>query len=60
MSEKELLYLEDALSHLEYFNQHLGINKECLNETKELNLIKKIDKKTKQIYANFYNELKGE
>lgn len=60
MSEKELLYLEDALGHLKYFKQHLCINKECLNDSKEQSLIKKIEKKTNQIYINFYNELKGE
>ena len=45
MSEKELLYVEDALSHLEYFKRHLCINKECLTEEKEVSLLKKIDKK---------------
>ncbi len=60
MSEKELLYVEDALSHLEYFKRHLCINKECITETKEVNLLKKIEKKTDSLYQDFYNELKGE
>ena len=60
MSEKELLYVEDALSHLEYFKRHLCINKECLTEAKESNLLKKIEKKTDSLYQDFYNELKGE
>ena len=60
MSEKELLYLEDALSHLEYFKRHLCINKECVSETKESNLLKTIEKKTDTLYQDFYTELKGE
>ena len=60
MSEKELLYVEDALSHLEYFKRHLCNNKECITETKEVNLLKKIEKKTDSLYQDFYNELKGE
>ena len=60
MSEKELLYLEDALSHLEYFKRHLCINKECVSETKESNLLKKIEKKTDTLDQDFYTELKGE
>ena len=60
MSEKELLYVEDALSHLEYFKRHLCINKECLTEEKEVSLLKKIDKKVDQMYQTFYNLLKGE
>ena len=35
MSEKELLYVEDMLGHLEYFKKHLEINKECLTDSKE-------------------------
>ena len=60
MSEKELLYVEDALSHLEYFKRHLCINKECLTEEKEVAMLKKIDKKIDQMYQDFYNLLKGE
>lgn len=60
MSEKELLYVEDALSHLEYFKRHLCINKECVTENKETTLLKKIEKKTDAIYESFYEQLKGE
>ncbi len=60
MSEKELLYIEDALSHLEYLKRHTTINKECVTETKEINTLKKIEKKIKDLYQDFYNILKGE
>ncbi len=60
MSEKELLYVEDALGHLEYFKRHLCMNKECLSETKEINLLKKIEKNTDSLYQKFYDLLKGE
>ncbi len=58
MSEKELLYVEDALGHLEYFHRHLSINSECLNDTKNENCLKKIMKKTNDVYSSFYNLLK--
>lgn len=59
MSEKELLYVEDALSHLEYFKRHLSINKECLTDTKSESSLKKIEKKTQNLYKTFYNLLEG-
>lgn len=60
MSEKNLLYIEDALAHLEYFKRHLGINGECLSENNETSLLKKFSKKTDRLYTNFYDLLKGE
>jgi len=60
MSEKELLYVEDTLSHLEYFKRHLEINMECLTEAKEVAMLKKISKKIDSMYVTFYNLLKGE
>ena len=60
MSEKELLYIEDALSHLEYFKRHLCINKECLSEEKEENDLKKMGKKVDTLYQNFYSLLGGD
>ncbi len=60
MSEKELLYVEDTLGHLENFKRHLCINKECVTETDELAMLKKIDKKCDSMYQSFYNLLKGE
>lgn len=57
MSEKELLYLEDTLSHLEYFKRHISINKECLSEEKELAMLKKIEKKIEKLYQDFYQLL---
>ncbi len=60
MSEKNLLYIEDALAHLEYFKRHLCINEECLSENKEAALLKKFAKKTDRLYVNFYDLLKGE
>ena len=45
MSEKNLLYIEDALAHLEYFKRHLCINEECLSENNETSLLKKFSKK---------------
>ncbi len=58
MSEKELLYIEDMLGHLEYLKKHLEINIECLT-TKE-NILKKIDKKISSMYKNFYDLLGGD
>ncbi len=59
MSEKELLYIEDMLGHLEYFKKHLDINSECVNDKDALNVLKKISKKACGMYANFYEVLKG-
>jgi len=60
MSEKELLYVEDTLSHLEYFKRHLSINKECVTESNEVTMLKKIEKKCESLYQTFYELLKGE
>ena len=60
MSEKELLYVEDALGHLEYFKRHLEINKECVHEEKEKSILKKMEKKCISMYETFYGLLKGE
>ena len=59
MSEKELLYVEDSLGHLEYFKRHLEINKECVTEQNEVSMLKKIEKKCDSLYETFY-ELLGE
>ena len=59
MSEKELLYVEDMLGHLEYFKRHLDINKECLTDSKALDILKKITKKTDNLYKTFYDLLGG-
>ena len=59
MSEKELLYVEDMLGHLEYFKKHLDINKECLTDSKEETILKKIEKKTDSLYKSFYEVLGG-
>ena len=59
MSEKELLYVEDTLGHLEYFMRHLQINKECLTDSKEETILKKIEKKTDSLYKSFYDVLGG-
>lgn len=60
MSEKELLYVEDSLGHLEYFKRHISINKECVTKEEELALLKKIEKKCESMYETFYELLKGE
>ena len=60
MSEKELLYVEDTLSHLEYLKRHLCLNKECITDNKEIEMLKKIEKKINGIYKKFYHTLKGE
>lgn len=60
MSEKELLYVEDTLGHLEYFKRHLCINKECVTEKDDVAILKKIEKKCDSMYETFYNLLKGE
>lgn len=60
MSEKELLYVEDMLGHLEYFKRHLNINLECLTEMKEQTLLKKFLKKNDTLYESMYQLLKGE
>ena len=59
MSEKELLYVEDMLGHLEYIKKHLDINKECLTDSKEETILKKIEKKTDNLYKSFYDVLGG-
>jgi len=60
MSEKELLYVEDTLGHLEYFKRHLCINKECIQESTQVAMLKKIEKKCDSLYQTFYELLKGE
>ncbi len=60
MSEKELLYVEDALGHLEYFKRHICINKECITDNAEVSMMKKIEKKCDSMYQSFYELLKGE
>ena len=57
MSEKELLYVEDTLGHLEYFMRHLKLNKECLSKTEEESCLKKIEKKVDSLYKSFYKLL---
>ena len=57
MSEKELLYVEDVLGHLEYFKKHLDINRECLNSSEDV--LKKISKKVDSLYKTFYDLLGG-
>lgn len=59
MSEKELLYVEDILSHLEYFQRHLNINKECLTDNKDETFLKKVEKKVQALYKTFYDLLEG-
>ncbi len=59
MSEKELLYVEDVLGHLEYFKRHLDINKECLVDMKAEAILKKIERKVNSLYKNFYDVLGG-
>lgn len=60
MSEKELLYVEDVLSHLDYFAKHLNIVKESITAKDEEDIINKIMKKSNTIYEKFYDFLKGE
>ena len=57
MSEKELLYVEDTLGHLEYFMRHLQINKECLTKSNAENCLKKYEKKVESLYKSFYKLL---
>lgn len=60
MSEKELLYIDDTLGHLDYLVKHLTLNKECLTEEKQIDVVNKILKKNEKMYNEFYNLLKGE
>ncbi len=59
MSEKELLYVEDMLGHLDYFKSHLLISKECLSKKEYLSVLEKIIKKVDMMYDTFYGLLGG-
>lgn len=59
MTEKELLYVEDMISHQMYFIQHLTDSVELLENRDFVKQIEKLIKKNKDIYTKFYNVLSG-
>jgi|GEM_PF-5598835 len=54
MTQKELLYIEDMLSHLEYSTQHLIVTEEKLEDVQMAKLVRQLIKKNKDIYSKFY------
>ncbi|MCI8394105.1 MAG: hypothetical protein HFH86_01310 [Bacilli bacterium] len=57
MSSKELLYIEDFLSHEEYFLSHLCETKECLDDEKMIKMLSKLEKKNQDLITKFYGLL---
>ena len=57
MSDKELMYIDDTLSHLKQFNNYLCYLKECSNDD-VCEVINNVEGKNKDIYDNFYSLIK--
>ncbi|MBQ3179819.1 MAG: hypothetical protein IJB55_00480 [Firmicutes bacterium] len=57
MTDKELLYLEDALSHEQYFQSHCN---ELINQLQDPNLkscVQQLQQKHQQLFQSFYSLL---
>lgn len=57
MSEKELLYVEDFLSHEEYFLEHIRESGEMIDDEKLEKLIHKLEKKNQELVTKFFGLL---
>lgn len=55
MSEKELLYVEDFLSHEEYLLNHICETKDSIDDEKLLKVIHKLEKKNQELVTKFYD-----
>lgn len=57
MTNKELLYVEDALGHEEYFQTKCNEAARQLQDPDLKNYVQQLAQKHKQIFQNFYNLL---
>lgn len=58
MTEKELLYVEDALSHEQFFQEKCKECEQMATDPQIKNFIQQVDEKHKQLYTQFYSLLK--
>lgn len=57
MTEKELLYVEDALEHEKYFKEKCSETIESLQDPELKSLVSTMMEKHNKIYQSFYNLL---
>ena len=57
MTDKELLYIEDALSHEQYFQEKCKETAQNLQDTELKNYVEQISTQHGQIFRQFYNLL---
>ena len=50
MSEKELLYTEDVLSHLQNISEYLDNYKECVDDANFKKVLEDLESLTKSVY----------
>lgn len=58
MSDKELMYIDDTLGHLEQFNEYSKYLCSVISDEKICELITKIRKTNKKTFDSFYNLVK--
>lgn len=58
MSDKELMYIDDTLGHLEQFNEYSKYLCNIISDEIICDLIKKIRKTNKKTFDSFYNLVK--
>lgn len=58
MSDKELMYIDDTLSHLDQFNKYCCYLKETIDDDKVQSLINNVEGKNKDLIKDFYSLVK--
>ena len=57
MTTKELLYVEDALGHEQYFQTQCSQTAQQIQDNELKSLANQMQQKHQQIFSNFYNLL---
>lgn len=57
MTEKELLYVEDALGHEQYFQTQCGQTAQQIQDKELKSFAQSMQQRHSEIYNNFYNLL---
>ncbi len=57
MTSKELLYVEDALSHEQYFQTQCSQTASQIRDTELKNYVQQIAQQHRQLFQSFYNLL---
>ncbi|MBR1732081.1 MAG: hypothetical protein IJ725_06580 [Ruminococcus sp.] len=57
MTTKELLYVEDALGHEQYFQSQCAQTAQQIQDSELKNLAQQMQQKHKEIFNNFYGLL---